>query len=68
MENLKLLEKYTKKIVEIKLNWDWTTHPLIVKPLQYLEEDYPSYLIEEIKDKTLFEVREEDIIYVKPVE
>lgn len=66
---LEQLDKYEDKIVEIKLkNFDEYKDPIIVKPLQYLEEDYPSYLVEKQDSKRLLEIEEDDLIYVKPVE
>ncbi len=65
---LEELDKYEGKIVEIKLkNWDEYKDPIIVKPLQYLEEDYPSYLVEKQDSKRLLEIEEGELIYVKPI-
>lgn len=65
---LEQLDKYEGKIVEIKLrNWNEYKNPIVVKPLQYLEEDYPSYLVEKQDSKRLLEIEENELLYVKPV-
>ncbi len=66
---LELLDKYEGRLVEIKLkNWDEYKDPIVVKPLHYLEEDYPSYLVEKYDSKRLLEIEEDDLIYVKLAE
>jgi len=66
---LEELDRYEGRLVEIKLrNWDEYKDPIIVKPLQYLEEDYPSYLVEKYDSKRLLEIEEDDLIYVKLAE
>lgn len=66
---LEELDKYEGRLVEIKLkNWNEYKDPIIVKPLQYLEEDYLSYLVEKQDSKRLLEIEEDDLIYVKPAD
>lgn len=69
-----LLEKLNSLRMEkalIKLSWPDVLEPVAVKPLQYLEEDYVSYLVEVQEDNenfkkgNLLEVMEEDLEYVK---
>ena len=67
----KLNKERTGKVI-IKLNWE-NEKPVTVKPLQYLEDDIPSYLVEVIesngvyKTGDLIEVKENDIEYVNAV-
>lgn len=71
MASLEKLNNAKEKKAVIKLNW--LIDPIIVKPLQYLEEDYESYLVEVEEDNenykkgTLIEIVEKDLEYVKEV-
>lgn len=67
---LELLEKYRGKLVEIKVtNIETRKKPFVVVPLSYLDEDYPSYLVEDAEDnEILIEVREDALEHVKPID
>lgn len=66
---LELLDKYRGKLVKIKLEkWEEYKDPIIVKPLHYLYEDYPSYLVEKQNSKRLLEIEEDELMSVEPID